>query len=106
MSLGAFGQKPFSAALPPARERGASGLCLHACTKAMLPFAGSLGSLESAFHNFWERRAPSCFLPVRSATGRTRPAASSDGYGKRRESVVNRTAKNGVLESWSGENPN
>ena len=28
------------------------------------------------------------------------------GYGKRRESVVNRTAKNGVLESWSGENPN
>ena len=51
MLLGAFGQKPFAAALPPARERGASGLCLHARTKAMLPFAGSLGSLESAFHN-------------------------------------------------------
>src|ERR1700736_6489459 len=51
MSLRAFGQKPFSAALPPPRERGASALCLHACTKAMLPFAGSLGSLESAFHN-------------------------------------------------------
>jgi hypothetical protein len=51
MSLCAFGQKPFAAPLPPARERSAPGFRLHAGTKTMLTFAGSLGSLKSAFHN-------------------------------------------------------
>ena len=63
----------------------------------MLPFAGSLGSLESAFHNFGSgvRRASPARIFAAS------PART--GYGKRRESVVNRTAKNGVLEWGKSE---
>jgi hypothetical protein len=93
MLLRAFGQKPFPAALPPARERGASALCLHARTKAMLPFAGSLGSLESAFHDFWERVRRLAFPPVRLglatvkggralSIGRQRMECWSNGVGK------------------------
>jgi hypothetical protein len=45
MSIHAFGEKPFPAALTAPRERGASTFCLHPRTETVLTFAGTLRSL-------------------------------------------------------------
>jgi hypothetical protein len=50
MSLDAFGEQPFSAALPPACEYRATALSPHPRTKSVLSFPCSLGWLISAFH--------------------------------------------------------
>jgi hypothetical protein len=50
MSLDAFWEQTFSAALPTSCEDRAAALRPHPRTKAVLPFPGSLGWLVSAFH--------------------------------------------------------
>jgi hypothetical protein len=45
MSIHAFREKPFPAALTAPRERGASTFCPHARTETVLTFAGTLRSL-------------------------------------------------------------
>jgi hypothetical protein len=45
MSIHAFREKPFPAALTATRERGASTFCPHARTETVLTFAGTLRSL-------------------------------------------------------------
>ena len=55
MSLDAFRQQPFAAALAPAGERGAPAFGFHACAKAMLTFAGAFGGLVGAFHKSEQR---------------------------------------------------
>jgi hypothetical protein len=50
MFLDAFGEQPFSAALPPACEYRATALSSHSRTESVLSFPCSLGWLVSAFH--------------------------------------------------------
>ena len=50
MSLDAFWQQPFAAALPPARKDRATAFGTHPGTETVLTFACSLGWLVSAFH--------------------------------------------------------
>jgi hypothetical protein len=50
MSLHAFWQQAFAAALPAARKNRAAAFGFHAGAKTMLAFARSLGRLVSAFH--------------------------------------------------------
>jgi hypothetical protein len=50
MSLDAFREQPFAAALPPARKDRAAGLGAHPGTETVLTFACSLGWLVRAFH--------------------------------------------------------
>jgi hypothetical protein len=50
MFLDAFGEQPFSTALPPACEDRATALSPHPRTKSVLSFPCSLGWLISAFH--------------------------------------------------------
>jgi hypothetical protein len=50
VDLDAFREQAFAPALPPARQRGTTGFCLHPCTKSVLPFARSLRWLISPFH--------------------------------------------------------
>jgi hypothetical protein len=50
MFLDAFGEQPFSAALPPACEDRATAFSPHPRTEAVLSFPCSLGWLVSAFH--------------------------------------------------------
>ena len=50
MSLDAFRQEPFPAALTPPRKSSASALGPHSGTEAMLAFAGAFGCLIGAFH--------------------------------------------------------
>jgi hypothetical protein len=50
MSLDAFREEAFSAALAPARQRCAPAFCFHTRTKTVLAFARTFGWLVSAFH--------------------------------------------------------
>jgi hypothetical protein len=50
MPVGTFREKTLATALAPSRECGASALGPHARAKSMLAFAGTFGSLQSAFH--------------------------------------------------------
>ena len=50
VSLNAFWEQAFATALPPSRQRGTAGFCLHTRTKSMLAFARSLRWLVSPFH--------------------------------------------------------
>jgi hypothetical protein len=83
VSLDAFWQQPFAAALAPAGERGASAFGFHACAKAMLTFAGALGWLVSAFHKSEQRFR----------------LESESGYSRNGEGVVNLCRK--VLSIFS-----
>jgi hypothetical protein len=51
MPLDAFRKKTLSAALAPARQRGASAFTTHTGAKSMLALAGAFGWLKGAFHN-------------------------------------------------------
>jgi hypothetical protein len=51
MHLRPFGQESLSSALAAAGESGAAAFRLHAGTKTMLTFSGSLGGLIRAFHD-------------------------------------------------------
>jgi hypothetical protein len=46
----AFGEQTLATALAPSRECGASAFGPHARAKSVLAFAGTFGSLQSAFH--------------------------------------------------------
>jgi hypothetical protein len=50
MSLDAFREQTFAAALPPARQNRAPAFGTHSRTETVLTFARSLGRLVSAFH--------------------------------------------------------
>jgi hypothetical protein len=50
MSFDAFREQAFAAALPPARQDGATAFGTHPGTETVLTFACSLGWLVSAFH--------------------------------------------------------
>jgi hypothetical protein len=50
VELNAFRQEPLAATLPPTRQRGTAGFCLHTRTKSMLAFACALRWLISPFH--------------------------------------------------------
>jgi hypothetical protein len=82
MSVGALWQEPLAAALASACERGASAFRLHARTKTVLPFAGSLGRLESAFHDFRNGARRTAFLPVRLGPATLRVGASLSIHAK------------------------
>jgi len=50
VSLDPFWEQTFATALPPARQRGTTGFCLHPCPKSVLAFARSLRWLVSPLH--------------------------------------------------------
>ena len=56
LHFGALRQETLATTLTATGEAGATGLGAHARTKTVLPFAGSLGWLVSAFHT-WSRPA-------------------------------------------------
>ena len=51
MAFGPLRKQPFASPLTPPSQRRASAFRPHAGTKAVLPFTGSFGRLESAFHD-------------------------------------------------------
>ena len=64
VNLGTLGQQTLPTVLTAAGKTGAAGLCAHARAKSVLPFAGALRALKSAFHKAMSprRRVKSDYL--------------------------------------------